>query len=192
MSSIFAQFDKPFYFAGDTIEGHVYMYLVEPISANELTVKFKGWEVVRWIEERILSEQERQNIDHNRVWNQVVFLLMKDFRVRMDSSDSEDEYQDESTKYNYVKRGQNIVEVRRYTGGRIISRFSHILYHFGGTFIPPGQYSFPFRFKTGEDYPASFSVAINLCRINLRTTMRREESNMNFRHLLECPTEDEG
>ena len=76
----------------------------------------------------------------------------------MDSSDSEDEYHDEFSKFQYVRRGQNIIEIRRYTGGRIIARFEHVLYSFGGTFIPPGQYSFPFRFKTGEDYPASFSV----------------------------------
>ena len=54
MSSAFIQFDKPFYFAGDTISGHVYLYLTEPVSANEIMVKFKGWEVARWIEERTL------------------------------------------------------------------------------------------------------------------------------------------
>lgn len=43
MSSAFIQFDKPFYFAGDTIEGHVFLYLSEPVNARDLTVKFKGW-----------------------------------------------------------------------------------------------------------------------------------------------------
>ena len=43
MSSAFIQFDKPFYFAGDTISGHVYLYLTEPVNANEIMVKFKGW-----------------------------------------------------------------------------------------------------------------------------------------------------
>jgi hypothetical protein len=61
-------------------------------------------------------------------------------------------------KYSYVKRGNQIIEIKRYSGGRIISRFSHVLYNFGGSFIPPGQYSFPFSFKTGSDYPASFIV----------------------------------
>ena len=50
MSSAFIQFDKPFYFAGDTIEGHVYLYLSEPVNARDVSVKFKGWEVVRWME----------------------------------------------------------------------------------------------------------------------------------------------
>lgn len=59
-------------------------------------------------------------------------------------------------RYNYVRQGNQLIEIKRYTGGRIISRFSSVLYNFGGSFIPPGQYSFPFSFKTGQDYPASF------------------------------------
>jgi hypothetical protein len=75
----------------------------------------------------------------------------------MDSSDSSDHPgEDESMRYNYVRQGNQVVEIKRYSGGRIISRFSSVLYNFGGTFIPPGQYTFPFSFKTGEDYPASF------------------------------------
>lgn len=93
----------------------------------------------------------------------------------MESSDSEDEMgPDESVRFNYVKRGNSIYEIKRYTGGRIISRFSHVLYSFGGSTIPPGQYSFPFRFKTGEDYPASFMVILSRLRINLGTTMLKE------------------
>ena len=68
----------------------------------------------------------------------------------MESSDSSDHPgEEESMKYKYVKRGEQIVEITRYVGGRIISRFCHVLHNFGGTFIPPGQYSFPFSFKTG-------------------------------------------
>lgn len=59
-------------------------------------------------------------------------------------------------RYNYVRRGDQIIEIKRYSGGRIISRFSSVLHNFGGSFIPPGQYCFPFSFKTGSDYPASF------------------------------------
>ena len=54
MSSVFIQLDKPFYFAGDTIQGQVFLNLVEILNANEVLVKFKGWESVRWIEERVL------------------------------------------------------------------------------------------------------------------------------------------
>lgn len=61
-------------------------------------------------------------------------------------------------KFNYVRRGDQIVEIKRYSGGRIIARFENVIYDFGGQFIPPGQYSFPFSFKTGQNYPASFSV----------------------------------
>ena len=71
MSSAFIQVDKPFYFAGDTIQGHIFLNLVETINANEILVKFKGWESVRWIEERVLSEQEQQNIQTNLIWHNV-------------------------------------------------------------------------------------------------------------------------
>jgi hypothetical protein len=49
-------------------------------------------------------------------------------------------------------------EIKRYSGGRIIAKFQSVLYNFGGSFIPAGQYSFPFSFKTGENYSASFKV----------------------------------
>lgn len=71
MSNAFIQFDKPFYFAGDTIEGHVFLYIVEPVNAREITIKFKGWESARWIEERVLLEHERQNIQNNLIWHNV-------------------------------------------------------------------------------------------------------------------------
>ena len=93
--------------------------------------------------------------------------------------------------YNYVKRGNQIVEIKRYTGGRVIARFSHILYSFGGSFIPPGQYSFPFVFKTGEDYPASFSVFSLLSRTNQGTTTQREELNTKCRLSSDYPTNSE-
>ena len=77
MSSVFIQFDKPFYFAGDTISGHVYLSLLEAVSAREITVKFKGWEVVRWIEERTLTEAEAQNIQNNSIWHKVDIILVR-------------------------------------------------------------------------------------------------------------------
>jgi hypothetical protein len=85
--------------------------------------------------------------------------LIKDYRVHMESSDSSDHPgDDESMKYNYVKRGNQVIQIKRYSGSREIARFAHVLYNFGGSFIPPGQYSFPIAFKTGEEYPASFMV----------------------------------
>ncbi len=77
MSSAFIQFDKPFYFAGDTIEGHVYLYLVEMVNAREITVKFKGWESVRWIEERMLMEHEKQNIQPHLIWHNVNRIALR-------------------------------------------------------------------------------------------------------------------
>jgi hypothetical protein len=38
----------------------------------------------------------------------------------------------------------------------VLADFKSILYNFGGSYIPPGQYSFPFSFKSGENWPASY------------------------------------
>lgn len=54
--------------------------------------------------------------------------------------------------------GVLLKEIIRYSGERQIARFDQVLFNFGGSFIPAGQYSFPFSFKTGENYPASFAV----------------------------------
>lgn len=80
MSSAFIQFDKPFYFAGDMLSGHVFLYLTEPVNAKEIMVKFKGWEVVRWIEEHTLSETERQNIQANHIWHKVGVCIHTGFQ----------------------------------------------------------------------------------------------------------------
>lgn len=78
-------------------------------------------------------------------------------------------------KFNYVRRGDQIVEIKRYSGGRIIARFENVIYDFGGQFIPPGQYSFPFSFKTGQNYPASFRVLHLQSRTKPVTTRARAE-----------------
>lgn len=52
--------------------------------------------------------------------------------------------------------GGQLKEIKRHSGGRIIAKFSTVLHNFGGNFIPMGQYSFPFSFKTGDMYPASY------------------------------------
>ena len=54
MATAFIYIDKPFYFAGDTVQGAVYLNLFENLSANEVFIKFKGWESVRWFEERVV------------------------------------------------------------------------------------------------------------------------------------------
>jgi len=54
MATAFISCDKSYYFAGDTVQGHIYLNLFSDIIANEVLVKFKGWESVRWFEERIV------------------------------------------------------------------------------------------------------------------------------------------
>jgi hypothetical protein len=85
----------------------------------------------------------------------------------MDSSDSEDHPgEDESSKYRYVQDGSFLKEIIKYSGERQIARFENVLYNFEGSFIPAGQYAFPFSFKTGENYPASYMVS----DVRLRTS----------------------
>jgi len=68
----------------------------------------------------------------------------------MESSDSEDNPgQDDSFKLRYVQDGPVLKEITKYTGEKSIARFQQVLFNFGGSFIPAGQYSFPFSFKTG-------------------------------------------
>jgi hypothetical protein len=62
-------------------------------------------------------------------------------------------------------------EIIRLNGERQIARFDQVLHNFGGSFIPAGQYSFPFSFKTGENYPASYIVSNILIRINRPRTI---------------------
>lgn len=78
MTSCFIQIDKPFYFAGDTVQGNVFLNLMEPISANEVMIKFKGWESVRWLEERIVPETERPNIQAHLIWNNVSLINIEE------------------------------------------------------------------------------------------------------------------
>ena len=77
----------------------------------------------------------------------------------MDTSDSSSEQgEDEYSKFTYVRSAGQIKKVTRHVGGKIIVKTNNILHNFGGQFIPPGQYVFPFSYKTGENYPASFTV----------------------------------
>ena len=71
MATVFIEVDKPFYLAGDTVNGFVYLNLFENMSANEVLVKFKGWESVKWYEERIVHEQERQTVAPHLIFNSV-------------------------------------------------------------------------------------------------------------------------
>ena len=46
--------------------------------ANEVTVKFKGWESVKWYEERIIhSEQEKQAIAPHLIYQNVEVELCR-------------------------------------------------------------------------------------------------------------------
>ena len=71
MAQLFIQIDKPFYFAGDTVQGCVFMNLFENMNANEVIIKFKGWESCRWIEEYVVAESERERIEAGLIWNNV-------------------------------------------------------------------------------------------------------------------------
>jgi hypothetical protein len=71
MASLFIQADKPFYLAGDTVNGLIFLNLFENMNASEVLVKFKGWESVRWFEERLITEQEVESIPPHLIYQTV-------------------------------------------------------------------------------------------------------------------------
>ena len=111
------------------------------------------------------------------------------FKIRMDSSDSEEHPgEDDSFKYRYVDDGVVLREITKYTGERSIARFTHVLFNFGGSFIPAGQYSFPFSFKTGENYPASYMVPSYPLRTKTSKAIGAGGSSTNSKPLFEAST----
>jgi hypothetical protein len=51
MATFFIQTDKPFYFAGETVNGCVYVNVGAMIvGAQGLSLKFTGYECVKWVE----------------------------------------------------------------------------------------------------------------------------------------------
>ena len=81
MAQIFIRIDKDFYFSGETVYGEVFLNLYENMNANEVLIKFKGWENVKWIEERtIVNEEERNNVAAHLIWDRVIVCLFRTSR----------------------------------------------------------------------------------------------------------------
>lgn len=48
MANFFLKIDKPFYFAGDVVTGHLLVNVVKPLAATGISLKFSGYECVKW------------------------------------------------------------------------------------------------------------------------------------------------
>jgi hypothetical protein len=48
MANFFIQIDKPFYFAGDTVNGSILVNVVAFIPSTGISLKFTGYECVKW------------------------------------------------------------------------------------------------------------------------------------------------
>lgn len=48
MANFFIQIDKPFYFAGDTVNGNILVNVVQFLPATGISLKFTGYECVKW------------------------------------------------------------------------------------------------------------------------------------------------
>lgn len=48
MANFFIQIDKPFYFAGDTVNGSILVNVVAMLPATGISLKFTGYECVKW------------------------------------------------------------------------------------------------------------------------------------------------
>jgi hypothetical protein len=55
MANFFIQIDKPFYFAGDTINGNILVNVVQPLPSTGISLKFTGYECAKMsVEEEII------------------------------------------------------------------------------------------------------------------------------------------
>lgn len=43
MANFFLKIDKPFYFAGDVVTGHLLVNVVQPLQATGISLKFSGY-----------------------------------------------------------------------------------------------------------------------------------------------------
>lgn len=48
MANFFLKIDKPFYFAGDVVTGHLLVNVMQPMQATGISLKFSGYECVKW------------------------------------------------------------------------------------------------------------------------------------------------
>jgi hypothetical protein len=53
--------DKPYYFAGETVTGKIYLSLVEAFSANCLEIEVKGKEKTKWYTHRQVERGTGEN-----------------------------------------------------------------------------------------------------------------------------------
>jgi hypothetical protein len=62
MANFFIQTDKDFYFAGDTVNGNIFVNVGALIvGAQGLSLKFTGYECVKWLEARELHRPSQHN-----------------------------------------------------------------------------------------------------------------------------------
>lgn len=54
--NIYIQTDKPYYQAGDTVTGHVYLNILNMFPGKEIYLKVKGYEACKWNEYRTKHE----------------------------------------------------------------------------------------------------------------------------------------
>ena len=118
-------------------------------------------------------------------------LFSQEMHIKMDTTDSSSEQgEEEYTKYRYVRHGGQLKEIMRRTGGRIIVKTDSVLHNFGGQFIPAGQYVFPFSYKTGENFPASFCVHVFSFRTKQLIGKAKGVSNTRWEFLWEGSTQE--
>ena len=60
MADFFIQTDQEFYFAGDTVNGQIYINVNQFLAdASGIYLKFTGYECVKWLEARELHRPRR-------------------------------------------------------------------------------------------------------------------------------------
>lgn len=79
MAQLFIQLEKPFYFAGEMVNGHVLLNVFEQMAGKGVRIRLKGWETVRWVETTSVSQEEVTRIPAHQIYEAKVHRHL--FRV---------------------------------------------------------------------------------------------------------------
>ena len=135
------------------------------IGAQGLSLKFTGYECAKWAEARELH-RPTQNGKHRQydpiaaipphelTRSDVPLFLPKNLGIS--DCESEDNMDFTNRRPKYIRTSANrYFKMTYYETRNQFTKTKVMIYQCSG--FPPGQYSFPFSFKTFEGWPASFS-----------------------------------
>lgn len=163
MANFFIQIDKPFYFAGDTVNGNILVNVVQPLPATGISLKFTGYECVKWnssyeiVRPRPVQGQPPPPDPIAAIPPHLIYNK-DNFDVSDIESADNNEY-DHRPQYIRTSAGR-VYKMSYFETRNVFTTIKTMVYSCNG--MAPGQYSFPISFKTFEGWPASFDVILSI------------------------------